>query len=107
MTIDYMTATPREVIARSIAMHPSLYADAMRDAAKTHRHYAASVHRADVASIAKRLALACELAADKIEADDVEAILFIGADCWISALNVACKLQCVPPSLRGDIAARA
>lgn len=106
MTIDYMTATPREVIARSIAMHPSLYADAMRDVARMHRQHAANMASYDAISVTKRLALACELAADKIEADDVEAILFIGADCWISALNVACKLQCVPPSLRGDIAAR-
>lgn len=116
MQIDFMTAKPRDVIARSIALHPSLFADAMRATAKTHNAaretFRAAGRRPDyqACQAATRLANACNRVADLVEGGESNAapqIMAGGMDSWVSALNVAARLQCLSPALVADIASRA
>lgn len=104
--IDFLTATPREVIQRSITCHPSLYRDAMLEAVASHSSYAAISHDKTAAEIAARLGKECRFVAECIESENTDAIIRGGMDSWISALSIAFRLQCVPHSLRADIVAR-
>lgn len=102
--IDYLTATSRDVIARSIAMHPSLFIDAMHDSAQIHRDHARDMSGHSRA-IALRMADAAEIVARHIAAEDIDAIMS-EIRYHVPALGRALKLQCVPRSLWADIASR-
>lgn len=98
--------TAIEIIARSIAMHPSLFADAIKTRYYEDREYAArrkdevATHRSVMAS-AEAAAKALCMAAD----EDAEA--FAGnMAAGIIALNIACKLQCLPAHVRTAAALR-
>ena len=104
---DILTATPRDVIRRSMAMHPTLFAEAMEAAARTHGQYAASpIADRRAARIAAGCHDDCTQVADWIRDDDLAAIM-AELRFWIPALNVAFRLQCIPASYHGAIACRA
>jgi hypothetical protein len=107
MAIDFNTCTMADVIARSYSMHPSLFADALEQVARTHR--TASFHtRFDnkAADIATRMAMNCEIMADDIGGGRFkpEALEFGPT---IHAFGVACNLQSIPRATANEIAARA
>ena len=88
--------TASEIISRSIAMHPSLFREALIRQADMHDDYArVSQHNRRAQQGAESSRAACLRAYDAVGAEDVDAIL---ADCgtMVIALNVAGKLQCLP-----------
>lgn len=87
--------TAFELIARSVAMHPTAYAEAVANMARDHRAWAARTYRGDVAEIARDMADACDMVVRNIEADDVDVIVL--EDCQrIPAVTAAARLQCIP-----------
>lgn len=98
--------TALDIIARSIACHPSLFADALKARYYQDREYAATrqdetaTHRAVMAS-AKAAALAIEYV-DRSDAEAFKDDMSAG----IIALNIACKLQCLPAHVRTASALR-
>ena len=107
MQIDFMTATPKDVIERSILMHDSVLAENLRRSAIEHRAYAANPTHCDqtVPGIAMGMAKQCERAAILVEDGNVNAIMR-EMSLWIPTLNLACRLQCVPMSVQKDIVER-
>ncbi len=99
------TITAIDIIKRSVALHPTFFTDhlAMRlqnDTAYAAGHYNQAIRRSVEAS-----AKAYRRAIDAIEADDVKRLSDdMGAG--VVALNVACKLQCLPPHVRTAAALR-
>lgn len=91
--------TAREIIARSILMHPSLFRESLIAQAELHDNYANLTTNVRAAQGAAASRAACLRAYDAIGMDDADAIV---ADCgtMVIALNVACKLQCLPPHIR-------
>lgn len=95
--------TALDILARSFTCHPSMFREALESRAKTDMLYANS--HPDGTSKAAILASAAAtqraigyLAEDKLAAfaDDMGA--------GIIALNIACKLQCLPPHVRTSAA---
>jgi len=91
--------TARDIIQRSIVCHPSLFREMLIKQADMHDDYAkvTSDIRAKQGAIASMNA--CFFAYDAIDNDDVDAIV---SRCgpMVIALNVACKLQCIPNHIR-------
>lgn len=105
MEINFLTCKPRDVIARSIALHPSLYAEELEGLARLHANFAAHCYDASAAQAAKGLSEDCELAARYAREQRTDRICeALGT--LIPAFEAACKLQCVPRNLRADIMAR-
>jgi hypothetical protein len=100
--IDFETCTPADLIKRSIVCHPSLFADRMDAIALVHTQASASLSYHRDRATAQRLSAACAYVAHMLRTDDENAdeltakIMLLGMDYWISSLNVAAKLQCVP-----------
>ncbi len=110
--LDFDTCKPVEVIARSIAWHPSLYRDALREAAKAHTNYALTrATHSDVAKIARNQAAVCAEIANYVDAllIDCDAlacaqeIIDMGFSHMVEAFSYACTLNLVPRHLRGEI----
>ena len=100
-TLKAMTAL--DIIARSIAMHPTTFLEALQSRAYDDSRYAATrdnpaIKRAVLTSFEATMR-ACDLV--RLEQSDS-----FGADmsAGIIALNVACKLQCLPPHIRTQAA---
>jgi len=96
-----------DVIKRSILMHPSLFREALVSANREDNRYAAIVHETDKRTwnAVKGRAIASSRAAEYVADEDAEAF---GGDmaAGIIALNIACKLQCLPPHIRTAAAVR-
>jgi hypothetical protein len=104
--IDLNTATMGDVIARSCAMHPTLFADAMRNARAVHTGFmhVTRDHAAFRAAqgMAKHLD-AMEKALRRNGSID-PASLEMGAR--VQAFAIAARLQCIPRNVQDDITAR-
>lgn len=97
--------TVAEIINQSIAMHPTLYAEALTNVAHEHRAYAHKTHNLIAHRTAMRLAAAAFEAASMVRNDqDAMAMLESkhGMDNWLTALNVAARLQCIPHHVVAD-----
>lgn len=103
--IDFNTCTARDVIERSITCHPSLFAQAMRNAAKVHRDYSKVTTNKKVQAIAAHCGDVCDLVAIYTEGGDTE-LIYSHTRFLVQAFTVAAKLNLVPHSLQGDIIAR-
>lgn len=96
--------TARDIIARSIVCHPSLFSEALQNRENEDRRYAASrdgrTKRAAEAS-ARAYQRAREFA-ERLDLYETERAACICAETGpaIVALNIACKLQCLPPHMR-------
>jgi hypothetical protein len=103
--IDFNTCTAIDVIQRSITCHPSLLADGLRDARKTHANYAAFTTSRQAADIAKRMAADCDVC---IEAVEDERLDIIASDTAykVIAFGVAARLNLVPRFMFADIMGR-
>lgn len=91
--------TAFDIISRSIIMHPSLFREALIKQATMHDDYSRVTNDKRAAQGATSSCNACLRAYDAVGASDVDSIL---TDCgtMVIALNVACKLQCIPPHVR-------
>lgn len=115
--LDFLTATPREVLTRSLILHPSLFAEGLaqvqRDHGKARELYRAAGPSPDAGACQTATrhhdaARKCIEWAQQLDASDAaQKMINAGAPYWRPALDVACRLQCVPVSLVADIAARA
>jgi hypothetical protein len=106
LNIDFNTCTMADVIARSLLLHPSLFAETLERVARTHREASYSLRfDSKAADIAARMARECEFMADDISTGRGLNSLEFGET--IQAFGVACKLQCISPGLGQEIAARA
>jgi hypothetical protein len=95
-----------DVIARSIAMHPSLLAEYMRAIAKIHGDAAREMtHDAYAANIARTMSADAIASADAIESGtrDIDALSLRAR---IQAFSAAAKLLLIPMSVQKQIAAR-
>ncbi len=109
--IDFLTASPREVLARSIARHPSVMSERLAHIAADHARFSRNCYDRTAADIAARMSAECRALARMVdnggEPDSVAlAIIDLGLSHSVQALTVAMELQLVPRSLRGDIAGR-
>lgn len=104
--IDYMKATMGDVIARSYAMHPSLLADCLSDAADIHRN-AATAMRFDrtAARIAGEMAATADSVVLLINEGQMDAYK-LNFSARIMAFGCAAKLLLVPLTVAHDIAKR-
>jgi hypothetical protein len=96
--------TARDIIARSILLHPSLFAEALQNRETEDRRYAASrdgrTRQAAEAS-ARAYQRAREFAGrDDLPIEERAACICAETGPAVVALNVACKLQCLPPHVR-------
>lgn len=93
--------TAIQIIARSMTCHPTTFADMIRNRMK--EDYAYSASREGMAKqAAKASGDAARIALGIVESGDT-ADLFAGPAFMgpgIIALNIACKLQCLPPHIR-------
>jgi tRNA threonylcarbamoyladenosine modification (KEOPS) complex Pcc1 subunit len=102
--IDYSTCTAIDIITRSIVMHPSLFREAL------HARYEQDVAHMEgkegtVLKAVRASASAALRGITAIDHGDAEGLAGdMGAG--IIALNVACKLQCIPPHVRTGAALR-
>jgi len=102
--IDFMTCSADDVIARSLRLHPSLYAEALFAAANTHTQAAAlMVHDATAREVAKRCAADCNNVALAVGRGHLGTLSFGER---IQAFTVACRLQCVNFALAKAIIGR-
>jgi hypothetical protein len=103
--IDFTTCTPADVIERSYILHPSLFAEALRDAAQVHIDFCNVTANPQAKQAARKMAWSlCDMARE------IDRGLFSAEilDCTrtVQALHVAAKLQCLPRHLVSDIAGR-
>ncbi len=108
--IDFTTCTARDVILRSLACHPSLFADALANLAETHRVYArdhANSPGAAGARAAHRAAMDAIALLNRGTDDSVADALVRDTGPKVQAYTVAASLNLVPHSLRADIMGRA
>jgi len=102
---------PRDIIRRSIVMHPTLLAEALDRAAATHRAAAASMMSRQACQAAHKLAHDCADAANALRAvGDVDALtddfMAAGLGVWTSVLIQAARLQCLPQSVASQACER-
>lgn len=103
--IDTNTATAIDIIKRSALMHPSFFADHLALCLSNDLGYAAGHTNEAVRRSVQASARAYQRAIDALQADDVDRLTTdMGAG--VVALNVACKLQCLPPHVRTAAALR-
>ena len=100
----------RDVILRSLVCHPTLFADAMTDVANVHANAASILAHHEAEHTAKRLVNAARTMGVQARTYATNAVLDSicrgGMDYWITALNVAGRLQCLPHSLLSEAAER-
>lgn len=107
MALDTATCTMSDVIERSIAMHPTLFGEALASVAATHLQAAVSVpHHREASGIAKRMhGEAYEMAQCLLVGDGFEPA-HLSLSHRIIAFGVACRLQCIPHHVASSIAGR-
>lgn len=101
--------TARDIIERSIVCHDETFRTALIQQAEVHDTSAMFTPSERARQGAMASFKACLSAYDIIGRDDMtpyEKALFIGSDCgtMVIALNIACKLQCLPPHIRTQAA---
>ena len=99
-SVNFLTTTPAEVIARSMICHPSALTEALEAAHTSHAHY--RTYNRTAQEIAQQCAADCRDAAQMIHNDDIESIMS-EMRLWIPVFHCACRLQLVTPSLRSLI----
>lgn len=105
--IDLNTADALAIIKRSVVLHPSLFADALLQRRVGDITYAGALpssHGTTYRSVMAS-ANAAERAYAAVKAENVDAFASDIA-AGIIALNIACKLQCLPPHVRTSAALR-
>ena len=93
-----------DIIARSIALHPSLFLESLQTRAYEDSRYAATRESETIKKSVLASFEAAMRACDYVRAD--ESLPFkTDMSAGIIALNIACKLQCLPAHVRTQAAA--
>lgn len=95
--------TARDIIARSMLLHPSLFREAMDSLAKVHRDFAAQTYNNAAAKAARDLSDACKMVSTLIYDGNIDSIME-SLRYSIPALSAAGKLQCLPRHMITDAA---
>jgi hypothetical protein len=104
--MDTYDITMSDVIARSIAMHPTLLADAMRAIAKIHSDAAlAMTHDAYAANIARGMAASARASAEALKAGELD-IDGLTLRACVQLFSAAARLLLIPIATQKSIAAR-
>lgn len=101
--LNFDTCTLRDVIARSVACHPSVFCGALLDRAEVHARSAAAMHDSEARHISADIARAANVAAVGAEQGDTDAIV---ESFLYGAFIVACRLQLIPLHVRVGIVER-
>jgi hypothetical protein len=103
--LDLNSCTMRDVIAQSVSLHPSFFAEALRRVQRIHTEYATVTHDAHSARIASTMALDLSDVAYKVEqgAFAPEELTFSQV---VQSFSVAAKLQCMPEHIKREITRR-
>lgn len=104
--IDLPTCNMNDIIQRSYVCHPTMFTEALQDAATTHREAARIMRYASKArQTAIDMAVDLDAVVQSVNYQDLstENLTFSQR---IMAFGVACRLQCIPHSSALDIAAR-
>ena len=104
--IDFLTCTMRDVIARSVACHPSLFAESLENTARIHHEFCVTTMDKTATRIALDMRAACLAAAVSARDDNVDAIISHGRTSMICAFTAAMKLQCLPRYIANEICDR-
>ncbi len=96
--------TARDIIERSIIAHPSLFREALIAQATMHDNYARLATDRLAARGAAAMASDCLSAYDAVGMENPDAICE-RCGTMVVALNVAAKLQCLPPHMKAEAAA--
>jgi hypothetical protein len=106
--IDFDTCTAIDIIKRSVVCHPSLFREALVASKQADFDYAKTIDRTHEAAIARSVLARANATNDAISAIDIEDFDFFKTNlsAGIIALNIACKLQVLPPHVRSDATAR-
>jgi len=100
---DIQAMTAVDIIARSIAMHPTTFLEALQTRAWDDSRYAATRDNAAIKRAVLASFDATMRACDKVRAENPHGFACdMGAG--IIALNTACKLQCLPSHIRTQAA---
>ena len=92
-----------DIIARSIAMHPSLFVEALQTRAYEDARYAVTRESETIKKSVSASFAAAMRACDYVKAE--ESMPFKSdMSAGIIALNIACKLQCLPAHIRTQAA---
>lgn len=92
-----------EIIQKSVDMHPTLFIESLQTRAWEDSKYAATRESAAIKRPVMASFNATMRAIDHVKNDNVSAFRDdMGAG--IIALNIACKLQCIPPHVRTSVA---
>lgn len=100
--------TPRDVIGRSLTMHPTLLAESLEHARSVHIPASNVMMDRPAQRIVVSMADSCAMAANAIRngADDATLELIMSdTAAWGAALLAACKLQCLGPGAAHEITA--
>jgi hypothetical protein len=103
-TIDFMTCSADDVIARSVVCHPSMLADQLCATAAIHERSAAEMHDRLARETAERMARDARTIADRL-ANGGTGELTHGQT--IIVFSAAARLQCISHGLAADIVGRA
>lgn len=103
--IDFMTCSATDVIARSAICHPSLFADTLREQARTHISAYSAIAARDkyAANVAAGMASDCNTVAEWIAAERRSELTYGQR---IIAFSAAARLQCLPYAVAQDILSR-
>jgi aminoglycoside N3'-acetyltransferase len=104
--INFATCTLEDVIERSATCHPGLFADTLREQARTHISAYSSIAAYDrhAGNVAANMASDCNTMAERLASDGDIGELTFGQR--IIAFGIAARLQCVPHAAQRDIARR-
>ena len=92
-----------DIIARSIAMHPSLFLEALQTRAWEDSRYAATRESETIKKSVLASFEATMRSCDYVKSDE-SAPFKSDMSAGIIALNIACKLQCLPAHVRTQAA---
>lgn len=104
MTVTELNAMSAiDIIARSIAMHPSLFLETLQTRAYEDSRYAATRESETIKKSVLASFEAAMRACDYVKSDE-SAPFKSDMSAGIIALNIACKLQCLPAHVRTQAA---
>lgn len=106
--IDFDTCTAIDIIKRSAVCHPTLFREALVASKDADFAYAKNLDRAREAMVVKSVLARANATNDAISAIDIEDFDFFASNlgAGIVTLNIACKLQVLPPHVRTAAATR-
>jgi hypothetical protein len=93
--------TAREIINRSILVHPSLFRESLIAQAEMHDNYAALATDSRAIAGAESMRASCLRVYDAAGTECIDEVMQNLGD-MVVAVNAAAKLQCLPPHIKAQ-----